>query len=81
MAQLRRRYPEEICGKKIERCIDYMESEKTGFPKSNVLEFDFGNSESVVIRPSGTEPKLKIYLSVYHDTERMEKFFNERIGL
>ena len=37
----------------------------TGFPKSNVLKFIFANENWIVIRPSGTEPKLKIYFSFH----------------
>ena len=32
-------------------------------PKSNVLEYRLGNGAKVIVRPSGTEPKIKIYLS------------------
>lgn len=35
-----------------------------GLPKSNVLKYSFSSGDSMVIRPSGTEPKLKIYLSI-----------------
>lgn len=35
-----------------------------GLPKSNVLKFIFEDGDSMVIRPSGTEPKIKIYISV-----------------
>lgn len=43
--------------------IDYSEDE-TGLPKSNVLKFVYSDESWFAIRPSGTEPKLKIYLSV-----------------
>ncbi len=43
--------------------IDYMIDE-TGLPKSNVLKFIYSDESWFAIRPSGTEPKLKIYLSV-----------------
>lgn len=79
MAWFRRHPPKEICGKTVGRCVDYMAGKSTGLPKSNVLQFDFGNSESVVIRPSGTEPNLKIYLALRSGTDQMETCFRNFI--
>ena len=33
-------------------------------PKSNVLEYDLDNNLKVIVRPSGTEPKIKVYLTI-----------------
>lgn len=52
----------EIAGQKVEKIEDYSIG-LNGLPKSDVLKF-FTSSGSVVIRPSGTEPKLKTYISV-----------------
>ena len=52
----------DFAGNKIERIEDYSVG-LNGLPKSDVLKY-FTNSGSVVIRPSGTEPKLKAYISV-----------------
>ncbi len=41
-----------------------------GFPKSNVLKFYLNNNTNFVVRPSGTEPKLKIYLSSVDKTSK-----------
>ncbi|MBP3703341.1 MAG: phospho-sugar mutase, partial [Lachnospiraceae bacterium] len=47
-------------------------------PKSNVLEFNLEGDTTVVIRPSGTEPKLKIYYLVKGDSaEAGEKLIEE----
>ena len=41
--------------------IDY-ENDETGLPKSDVLSFALANGCKIIVRPSGTEPKLKAYL-------------------
>ncbi len=53
---------DEIAGQTIVRTEDYSAG-LNGLPKSDVLKF-FTKSGSIVIRPSGTEPKLKIYVSI-----------------
>ena len=50
-------------GKKVLKCLDYSLG-LDGLPKSNVLKFILEDNCSVVVRPSGTEPKLKTYLTV-----------------
>ncbi|MBP5211122.1 MAG: phospho-sugar mutase [Bacteroidales bacterium] len=61
MSQLRENPPKELAGSGVFRTVDYLYPEKTGLPKSNVLQF-FSNDHSVVsVRPSGTEPKIKFY--------------------
>lgn len=52
----------EINGVRVVKSLDYMER-IDGLPKSDVLKYYFEDNASVVIRPSGTEPKLKTYIS------------------
>ena len=40
---------------------DYQKPEETGLPAANVLIYKLENNETVIVRPSGTEPKIKIY--------------------
>lgn len=47
----------------MERCLDYAKG-IDGLPQSDVLKFYLEGNCSVVVRPSGTEPKLKLYISV-----------------
>ncbi|MFA6813360.1 MAG: hypothetical protein WCR45_09795 [Bacteroidaceae bacterium] len=53
----------DIGGLKILEVHDYS-WEYNGLPKSNVLKCIIEGGSSVVIRPSGTEPKIKVYVSV-----------------
>jgi len=57
----------EFAGQKILQMIDYEKA--PGFPKANVIEMILGNDASLIIRPSGTEPKLKIYVSARGDAK------------
>lgn len=53
----------EFGGKKVIKLLDYAKG-LDGLPKSDVLKFLLEDNCSIVVRPSGTEPKLKIYVSV-----------------
>ena len=59
-----------FAGKKVIKCNDYKEG-VDGLPKSDVLKYFLEDHCSVVVRPSGTEPKLKTYISV--SAENREK--------
>ena len=61
MSGLRSTPPAELCGSKLTKMIDYLDTEKTGQPKSNVLQFFDEAGDVVSVRPSGTEPKIKFY--------------------
>lgn len=63
MKSLRAAPPAEIGGWKVNGMTDYL-SGNTGLIPSDVLEFRLEDAGKVIVRPSGTEPKLKIYLSV-----------------
>ena len=47
--------------RKVIKVIDYL-NDDTGLPKSNVLKYEFGDESWCAIRPSGTEPKIKLYV-------------------
>ena len=73
MTALRSSHPTEINGFKVTEVADYLESytkniltgEQTEIhlPKSNVLSYSLDNGGGVIIRPSGTEPKIKVYVT------------------
>ena len=78
MNSLRENAPESFAGKKVVAIADYKESVVTNvltgdakeivLPKSNVLSYSLEDNSKVIIRPSGTEPKIKIYITAYDDT-------------
>ena len=61
MADMRANPPKDLDGSKVTKVVDYLETEKTGLPKSNVLQFFDEAGDVVTVRPSGTEPKIKFY--------------------
>ena len=61
MAGFRSNPPKELAGSPVCRVVDYLEPEKTGLPKSDVLQFFSEDGSVVSVRPSGTEPKIKYY--------------------
>ena len=63
MDSLRRNPPAEIGGYKVASVTDYQDTEKTGLPKANVLIYALEGGATVVVRPSGTEPKIKTYFT------------------
>lgn len=63
MSSLREKAPEEFAGHKIVKVTDYEDSAATGLPKANILRYDLDDGAVVIIRPSGTEPKIKTYFT------------------
>ncbi|SFK98708.1 phosphoglucomutase [Lachnospiraceae bacterium KH1T2] len=61
MASLRENAPKDFAGDKVVSVTDYTKPEETGLPKANVLIYGLESGSTVVIRPSGTEPKIKAY--------------------
>ena len=59
---------QSFAGKKIHTVLDYSKG-LDGLPKSDVLKYLMDGNCSVVVRPSGTEPKLKTYISVSAKTK------------
>ena len=74
MDDLRSNPPEEIAGETVIRLRDYLDGsinvkglgkvDRTPFFGSNVLYFELADGSSFIVRPSGTEPKIKVYLLV-----------------
>jgi len=90
MSMLRTDTPKEIGGLKVVSFADYVASEKvdmaTGektvitLPKSDVLAFDLEDGASVIIRPSGTEPKIKAYYTTIGETQEKATALRDKIA-
>lgn len=63
MESLRSNPPKEIAGYPVRKVTDYKKPEETGLPAANVLIFSLEGGATVVVRPSGTEPKIKTYFT------------------
>lgn len=99
MTDLRAEPPKSIAGEAVEAITDYKASVckdlKTGkettvdLPKSNVLQYYLEGADSVIVRPSGTEPKIKVYITSVSDTraaaaekaDKIAKDMEKRLGI
>ena len=85
MKQLRACPPESLAGLKVTAVRDYLAgtrtadgvAEPTGLPKSDVLYYELEQGNWVCIRPSGTEPKIKLYINTNAKDEAAAKELNE----
>ena len=88
MASLRTNPPKEIAGMAVTKVCDYEtqvatdtesgKSEAINLPKSNVLAYVLSGGAEAIVRPSGTEPKIKIYLTAIADsTENADSLMKE----
>ena len=91
MDKMRTDYPKAVAGYKVIGFADYQASEKTDLlsgaketitlPKSNVISLYLEGGNKAIVRPSGTEPKLKVYYTAVGDTmenaEALQKKMSE----
>lgn len=94
MQGLRDNPPKNFGGMKVERYSDYKASQTIDYasgnrsaimlPKANALAYDLDSGCSVIIRPSGTEPKIKVYYTMKAKTleaaQKMEKELRDCVG-
>ena len=79
MAHLRAEQPFVIAGYGVDQVVDY-QNDDTGLPKADVLEYRMENGAKLMVRPSGTEPKIKVYLSAVGDSEAAADAVNDKLA-
>jgi phosphoglucomutase len=91
MIDLRANTPKLIGGIKVIKTMDYQMSlekdviagteKKIDLPKSDVLQFLLNDGTKISARPSGTEPKIKFYISVNAAMSSADEYYNTKLGL
>ena len=90
MRKMRQDSPKKIANKAVAKLDDFQLShtkhadgrvEKLDFPKANVLKFHLEDGSTVAVRPSGTEPKIKFYISVNAALNNTEDYANLQASL
>ena len=57
------------------KTVDYLTQTEYDLPKSNVLSFEAENGSKLIVRPSGTEPLIKLYFTAASTPEENKKIF------
>lgn len=90
MLELRTNAPDAIGGYKVLSVSDYKTSLKTDaqtgesseikLPKADVITFELESGNSVIVRPSGTEPKIKVYLTAVAPTDAQAQAIKDKLA-
>lgn len=88
MADLQKNPPADLAGYKVTALRDFTRGvrvvngveEKLDFPKANVLYFEIEGGNWVCVRPSGTEPKIKLYIASRGETEEKNNEINAALA-
>lgn len=90
MTATRNSPPEELAGLKVMKVSDFEtgtvtdtvtgEKEPLSFPKSNILSYALSDGSTAIVRPSGTEPKIKVYIAGCGKTKADAEKIAEEIG-
>ena len=90
MSDFRANVPAQLCGIAVTSCTDYQsrvckdlttgEETPVTLPKSNVVTLVLGDKGSVIVRPSGTEPKVKLYLTAVDKDQNKAKALLEELA-
>lgn len=78
LAEIRNNPPKSIDGSPVVKAIDYMTQTEYDLPKSDVLSFKAEDGSKLIIRPSGTEPLIKVYITASTGGEgRIDAILNQ----
>ena len=88
MDEMRLNPPQDVAGMKITVVRDYLKSVRLengqetplDYPKSNVLYYEIEGGNWLCVRPSGTEPKIKLYLAARGDTQEAADALIEKLA-
>lgn len=82
MALLRKEPVAAVADTAVVKTEDFLKPEQTGLPRSNVLRMTLRDGAWITVRPSGTEPKLKLYIGAHEKTDaavqrRLDNLMND----
>ena len=63
LENLRKNIPDSLAGSPVTEVVDYLTQDKVDLPRSNVLSFRTESGVRLIVRPSGTEPLIKFYIT------------------
>ncbi|MCI8459509.1 MAG: phospho-sugar mutase [Clostridia bacterium] len=75
LIDLRNDLPKKLGKSKIVKTVDYLTQTEYDLPKSNVLSFLAENGSKLIVRPSGTEPLIKLYITAASTPKENQKIF------
>ena len=81
LSNMRKNAPSTIAESRVVKSVDYLTQTEVDLPKSNVLSYFMEDGSQLIMRPSGTEPLIKVYLTACKDKEnnkiKFEKMLDE----
>ncbi len=77
LKELRENLPSVIGGSKVVKSVDYLTQTEVELPRANVLSFFMEDGSGLIVRPSGTEPLIKVYFTVCKDKSANEVKLNQ----
>lgn len=72
LSELRENLPATVGGSKVVKTVDYLTQTEVDLPRADVLSFFMEDGSKLVVRPSGTEPLIKVYLTACKDKSANE---------